>query len=195
MIIRHITIEQIIQDEQRVQFQPHDSFLLAYPEFIAYLASHEVLTQHHLIIAANFTYGWMPTMFEFRVDDLAPAIAICNQVKAGHQIGAPELERMVATINNSLVGASKLLHFINPHQYPIWDSRVYRYITGKDNYYQLCKTQNYLSYLNLCTEITQDSRFATVQESISKKMGYVVTAFRAVEVVMFECSGEGSHPV
>jgi hypothetical protein len=184
-MMRHVTVERIVEDEQRVHFRQHDSFLLAYPEFIAYLASHEVLTRHHLIIAANFTYGWMPTMFEFQVADLEPAIAICNQVKAGHRIGTRELERMAATINNSLVGASKLLHFINPHQYAIWDSRVYRYIAGRHNYYQLCKPQNYLAYLDLCAKITQEPRFAPVQESISSKIGYVVTAFRAVEVVMF----------
>jgi hypothetical protein len=50
--------------------------------------------------------------------------------------------------NNSLVGTSKLLHFIHPKQYAIWDSWVFRFLNNEEPHkYKLEKPKTYLEYL------------------------------------------------
>jgi len=192
--MRRISVEQIIRDERNVQFLPMDSFLLSYREFVTYFATREVLTTHDLIIGAHFTYGWMPTILNIHSrkpeEDFPTAVAILNEVKRGSLIGEKELLFLKGIINNSLVGPSKLLHFINPKTYAIWDSNVCKYINGKAN--QVSNVKNYLAYLDNCGEITLNQRFEQVHASMNKKIGYDVTPYRALELVMFK-TGAGSR--
>ena len=111
--MRRVTVEQIIRDERTVHFEPGDSYLLSYPEFIAYFANLDEITRHNLIIAANFTYGWMPRTLSFRSQDFASAVAILNAARGQRVIGKRELNSLRSLIDNSLVGVSKLLHFVN----------------------------------------------------------------------------------
>ena len=194
--MRIISVEQIIRDEWNVQFSPKDSFLLSYREFVTYFATREVLTTHDLIIGAHFTYGWMPTILHIHSrkpeEDFPTAVAILNDVKRGSLIGENELLFLKGIINNSLVGPSKLLHFINPKSYAIWDSNVCGYINGKAYSYQVSNVQNYLGYLDNCREITLNPRFEQVHASMNRKIGYDVTPYRALELVMFK-TGAGSR--
>lgn len=41
------------------------------------------------------------------------------------------VERVSWLTNNSVVGASKLLHFLNSQKYPIFDSKVYNYYSRR----------------------------------------------------------------
>ncbi len=54
------------------------------------------------------------------------------------------LNIMKSKINNSIVGGSKFLHFINPEKYAIWDSKVYKSLFGKRNYNETNNINNYL---------------------------------------------------
>jgi hypothetical protein len=200
--VRKVTFEQVASDEKNVEFQPSDSFLLSYREFIAYFANQEVITSHNLVIAAHFTYGWMPTKLRFRFqsqnpeEELLAAAAILNNVKSGRLVEAKQLRLLRDLINNSLAGASKFLHFVNPHLFAIWDSNVYRYINGEDPYhYQLNRVENYFAFLENCNEITLDDRFKQVHISINGKVGYDVSPLRAVELVMFMSSSNSRREV
>jgi len=190
--VKKVSIEQIIRDERKVILRATDSYLLSYPEFITYFANLETITRHSLVIGAHFTYGWMPTILTLKFerqepeDALSGAVAILNEAKRGRLAGEKELEVLRDLINNSVVGASKLLHFINPHVYAIWDSNVYTYVNGKQPYhYQVNSPRNYLAYLDNCEEITRDKGFDHVHRSMNEKIGYEVTAYRALELVMY----------
>ena len=56
---------------------------------------------------------------------------LLNKAKSGNLLNSEELEIVKKCVNNSLVGTSKLLHFINPSIYAIWDSKIFRNITEK----------------------------------------------------------------
>ena len=99
----------------------------SYKEFLEFFASKDELTPHDLVIGAYFTYGWMPTMLELK-GDIDVVTAICASKSRREGISKGEFSRLAEAINGSVVGASKLLHFINPKKYAIWDSRVYRYL-------------------------------------------------------------------
>ena len=187
--MKRVTVEQIARDEENVSFEPGDSYLTAYPEFLSYFSDLEVVTRHSFIIGAHFVYGWMPTVLTLGMQDCDSTIAVLNQVKSGCSIGVSELRLLRRTINNSVVGTSKLLHFMNPRVYAIWDGRVCAYVYGRRSPHQVGKVSNYLDYLEKCREITSDERFTRVHRSINRKLreyGYEVSPFRAVELVMWK---------
>jgi hypothetical protein len=122
---------------------------------------------------------------------LPDAVKILNQVKQGHPVTIQDLLCLRDLIDNSLVATSKLLHFINPNACAIWDSRVYRFINGKSPFdYQSKAPNNYLAYLTNCQEIMQNKEFPQLHESMNKKIGYCVSPFRAIELVMYMNGGE-----
>jgi len=66
-----------------------------------------------VVCGAHMVYGWMPTILELN-GDLEAAAQTLNEAKAGRDITAQKITKVAATINNSFVGASKLLHFVAP---------------------------------------------------------------------------------
>jgi len=183
--MRKVTVEHIIRDEASVEFEPGDSYLLSYPEFIAYFANLNEITRHNLIIAANFTYGWMPRILAFKSQEFTAGVAILNAARSRRVIGERELSSLRELIDNSLVGVSKLLHFVNPRLYAIWDRRVCTYVNGSCSHGDIQEPRNYLAYLDNCHEIIHDGQFKPVHDSMNKKIGYDVTRCRALELVMY----------
>jgi hypothetical protein len=178
-------IDRIVADEPAVPFQADNSFTHSYFAFLQYFRDLPLIDRHHVIISANFTYGWMPTMLTFRSTQFEQAATILNHVKHGTEIHDNDLVFLVYMINNSLVGVSKLLHFIAPNRYAIWDSRVARYLYPNLSYYLLQQPATYHTYLQTCYDLIEQPEFQPVYYSINQKMGQPVSPLRAVEVVMY----------
>ena len=145
-----------------------------------------------IIFDAYFTFGWMPVKLELKGQNSPSAVSILNEVKNGHLIREEKLQLLRDIFDNSLAGASKLLHFTHPHLYAILDRRVYRYVNGEEDDIKLNEPKNYLTFLNNCREIILDDRFKQVHDSMNKKVGYEVTPCRALELVMFMSCNEFS---
>jgi hypothetical protein len=180
-----ITLDKFLHDcyNYKVDKQTYD---FSYPEFLKYFKNIRNITKHNLIISINFTYGWMPTKFDFRSDNFKEAINILNQAKKGEILKSEQLEILKALFNNSLVGTTKLLHFINPNKFAIWDSRVYRYLTGEEPYnYRIGKCDTYLLFLKFCKILTHDKKYEKAHISICNKLGYSMTKFRTAELIMY----------
>ena len=116
------------------------SYLQSYPHLLSYLASCNSITETDYICAAHMVYGWMPTVltlhFENPATNLKTVVALLNKAKNGDSLLPKKEEEMLSQLakmtNNSVVGASKLLHFTNPDKYAIWDSKIYKFIFRKD---------------------------------------------------------------
>jgi hypothetical protein len=162
-----------------------DSYNKAYYHFIKYFENKNKLTEHDLVVGANFTYGWMPTILNFKSNDFDCAIAILNQAKGTERISDDQIMTLKKLINNSLVGVSKLLHFINPNVYAIWDSRVCNFLTGTSHKYKVEKVDLFWSYLDLCKKVYTDPRFQTIHEKYKEKIGFEITPMRTIEQIMF----------
>ena len=149
---------------------------------------------HNLVIGINFTYGWMPTIMDFRSEDFKKPLKILNSAKNGVRPTFEELIILKGVFNNSLVGASKLLHFICPEKIAIWDSRVYRYLTGYENVYnhRIGNCDTFLSYLKVCEYLTQNNEYDVIHRAICEKIGYQMTKFRTAELIMFT-NGKKQH--
>lgn len=167
------------------------SDFLSYKEFINYFKEIQVIRFSNLCIAINFTYGWMPTIFEFTSDKFDESLVILNKVKRGDPVSATDILVLKSVLNNSLVGTTKLLHFIRPDEYPIWDSRVYRYLTGMEPYdYRISNIESYLVYKRWVEQIVLSPLFKQIHQSIVKVVGFEISAVRAAELVMYQAGGK-----
>jgi len=186
MNFKNLTFENIKRDNENISIVKNDSYITVYPVFIKYFETNNPIEKHHLIIGSHFVYGWMPTILKFKMDNINEVLRLFNDVKKGEILNETELDLLKTCINNSMVGVSKLLHFINPENYAIWDSRIIKYITGQSSQYGIGKPQNYLEYIKKLNEITQEEGFNDLYAAIKEKFNYPITAMRAIEIVMFQ---------
>lgn len=167
-----------------------ENYLLSYPYFLNYFQNLESINLENLVIGISFTYSWMPTILKaLNLKNTEEVLFILNEVKKGKLIDEQQLTTLKTTFNNSLVGASKLLHFINPKQYAIWDSRVFRFLNDVEPHkYRLEKPRAYIEYLNLIEELKNEKAFTAFFELMKQKVGYDITEYRALELAFFKGS-------
>jgi hypothetical protein len=128
----------------------------------------------------------MPTIFEFTSNELEKCLPLLNKAKGSEMLIEDELNLLKSTFNNSLVGTSKLLHFINPEIYPIWDSRVYRYLTNSEPYHnRIGDTSSFLQYVEWVRIITQHPNFNNAIRTVENRVGYKMTRVRVAELIMY----------
>lgn len=186
-----LTLEGVTRayDSADFSFLKMGSYLLSYEAFIRYFSGKPgALNKDDLIIGIHMVYGWMPTIFEFKHDRLEEAVEIINAVKLRRPVGAGELGVLKALLNNSIVGTSKLLHFISPEEYAIWDSRVYRFVSGKVNvdHAQVNRVASYLFYLQRLRVLAKEPVFlGSVYAPLKERLGVYVTPLRALEMVFY----------
>jgi hypothetical protein len=174
------------KDALRLRTLKNDEWIhLSYRSFVGFFEGKSSISPHDALLGASLAYAWMPTILEFR-GDAGEVAGLLRKAAKGADLDAGELEVLASAINNSMVGASKLLHFVNPETYAIWDSRVYRYLTRKKPYAQRLRSpEAYLEFLTFVRSLVSDSRFPQVHRHVKKVIGYPVTAIRAAEYVMF----------
>jgi hypothetical protein len=184
----NLTIDKIKTDSEKFNID-RKSDHTSYREFVAYFNSLKEINIHNMIIGINFVYGWMPTIFEFKKDDdktFNDALQLLNKVKNEIILNVEELELLKSLFNNSLVGTSKLLHFICPELYPIWDSRVYYYLTGNKAYaHSIGNCETYLQYQNLCRELVKHPDYDDIHKQIEYHIKYGITRLRSIELIMY----------
>lgn len=165
-----------------------ENYLLSYPYFLNYFQNLESINLENLVIGISFTYSWMPTILKvLNLKNTEEVLFILNEVKKGKLIDEQQLTTLKTTLNNSLVGTSKLLHFINPKQYAIWDSRVFRFLNDVEPHkYRLEMPRAYIEYLNLIEELKNEKAFTTFFELMKQKVGYDITEYRALELAFFK---------
>ena len=165
-----------------------ENYLLSYPYFLNYFQNLESINLENLVIGISFTYSWMPTILKaLNLKNTEEVLFILNEVKKGKLIDEQQLTTLKTTFNNSLVGTSKLLHFINPKQYAIWDSRVFRFLNDVEPHkYRLEKPRAYIEYLKLIEELKNEKVFTAFCELMKQKVGYDITEYRALELAFFK---------
>ena len=187
--MNNITADMILDRSNCLeQENPESAYHKSYFYFVKYFADKEIITEQDLVIGSNFTYGWMPTIMNFKSKDFESAIEILNKAKEVKRISSEEILLLKKLINNSLVGVSKLLHFINPNVYAIWDSRVCNFLTGKSYKQKVENIDTFWLYLDLCKRVAQSPRFEEIHNSFVDRIGYEFSTMRTIEQVMFNNS-------
>jgi hypothetical protein len=163
-----------------------NTYLKSYPHLISFAASKNELSESDVVALSHMVYGWMPTILKVGdVSKLPTAVVILNEAKNTGQLSAKQLQTLKQLVNNSIVGVSKLLHFINPEAFPIWDSKIYQYCYQKKAYNNANNVALYLEYVELLRSIITTTEDDTFYDEVNKKLGYPVTKMRALELVMF----------
>lgn len=166
-----------------------ENYLISYPHFLKYFKNIDEIKLDNLIIGISFTYSWMPTILKsINLENAEKTIVILNEVKKGKNLDENELFILKKTFNNSLVGTSKLLHFINPDKYAIWDSRVFRFLNNGEepHKYKLEKPEAYLKYLSFIDSIKKEENFNSFYILMKEKVGFQITENRALELAFFK---------
>jgi len=193
MKLKNLKFENIRKDAENFIITENDSYIETYPEFLKYFENIEMIKKHHLIISSHFTYGWMPTIIHLDTAEIGKVLFLLNAVKSGHLLDKDEINIIKRCVNNSLVGTSKLLHFIRPENYAIWDSRIFRYLTEQKSDYGIGNPEYYLEYMNGIKRISENANYEKIHSLISRNFDYQVYPTRVVEIVMFETDRKNQY--
>lgn len=165
-----------------------ENYLQAYSYFLNYFRKIDRIQLDDIVIGISFTYSWMPTILK-KIDltNSENLILILNKVKNGEVISIEEINLLKQAFNNSLVGTSKLLHFINPNKYAIWDSRVFKFLSGEKSYISKFKeAEIYIEYLQLLDNLKLEEDFNIFFTIIQHKVGYEISEYRALELAFYK---------
>ena len=174
---------EIPRDNPRIM-----SYIACYPHILNFFARKGPLTDSDVVIGTHVVYGWMPRVLTLRFSGQTLAKAaekaaeVLEAARQGMVLRDDKLALLRDLINNSLVGTSKLLHFLAPDTYAIWDKKVSVFVCGKDKSKSIKEYQNYLKELR---SISHQEGFSEFHASVNRKLGYEVSALRAIELVMY----------
>ena len=196
-------LTRVAEAHQRLTVPAGDSYLHSYPFLLAHVAKLVPLDEEALITMAHLAYGWMPTILHLDFDALPDALQCVEEARQGNVLTVPQLQQVAAAVNHSVVGASKVLHFVNPTLYPIWDRQVYRFChpspTGAPatvHDYQVNNATAYFDYAEVCRRAVQLPAFARIHRAVMQQFqqypAYAncpVEPLRALEFVMFSAGG------
>ncbi|MGB5108896.1 MAG: hypothetical protein WBO07_03875 [Formosimonas sp.] len=168
----------------------NNSYLRSYQAILQQTTDKENLTFEDIIGLAHMIYGWMPTVLKLRFENVSQEEIVRIVNAARHRrLDSKEIDLLKIFVNNSLVGTSKLLHFVAPQTYAIWDSKIYFFLFQKQsNHKTIGNIKTYFEYLSKLDDLEKHPKFMTFHEAVNQKLTYSVSAKRALEVMMFEHS-------
>jgi hypothetical protein len=165
---------------------PTDRYVKSYPLLLkstAHLC--DAMGSNAVPGVAQIVYGWMPTIlqnltFDDHINDHLIAARQINDFQSAFNL-VDGLE--TSPINNSWVGLSKVLHFINPEFFPIWDSVVAKHF-GVSNH-KIKQKKIYTKYMKFISENLEFKSVSTVQDLFEKRANYTISKVRACEFILF----------
>ena len=162
------------------------SYVKSYESIIDFFNDNQ-LNENSLIQGAHMIYGWMPTILNITKHDLDTQNVLLSVEKISKEIDEANLIVLIKFMNNSNVGASKLLHFMYPKKYPIWDSKICKIITDKSYPQNVKNTINYINYCeaiqNLINELPENLK--NFKKEFEKIFKYQISNVRAAELMLF----------
>jgi hypothetical protein len=148
------------------------------------------LSESDFVCGAHLVYGWMPTVLNLNPGGIQITLKrgaeILTVAKNTGLVADTDLQLLKNLVNNSLVGASKLLHFLVPESFAIWDSKIYAFVFEEPAHnYRVNQVSKYREYMHELERIKGRHGFDSFHESVQSKVGYKISALRAIELVMF----------
>lgn len=163
---------------------------ITYPHFIKFFADKNNLSEEDFIAGVHMVYGWMPTIPTIHRDELSieQILEYLHRVKNNRTLNEVELLALAKVINESIVGTSKLLHFIAPQTYPIWDSKVYCFVVNESKAPQnkVNNFENYCQYMDVMRDIAKSGR-VHIDDDLRGLIGNP-SEIRMIELIMFQNS-------
>lgn len=171
-----------------------DSFLEVHQTLLKEAARRKRLSWNDAVALLHMVYAWMPRMLRVEIlngtnqEERAGVVKLLTKAKRGQILEHGELETVMKFSNNSVVGASKVLHLLNPNTYPIWDSRVAREFLWKNvSQSTLNKADRYIEYQENMLSWSEDAdvmRSCTRLQKLSPLLKEA-SQMRLMELVLF----------
>ena len=192
--IELITNNPLINDLRAI------TYLATYPSIRALgtTSGEFSLARFHQI--ATMAYGWMPRIVRLDPDFVEHALA----ASVAAQAATPETfatipMSVIASCLHSVVGASKVLHFVNPAVFPIWDSSIEQFrLHGEASNAHMNDVAKYLEYAEEVHRIRAEAAFpnffAQFNAALKSRLTalgiepYDISEVRAIESAAFELS-------
>jgi hypothetical protein len=183
-------VEDIFDLEPETLIDRNDSFIISYPHILNYFSSLTKISEGDLVRGAHMIYGWMPTILHLHTENrsLKRGAEIMTGAKSG-TLSGDDITYLKDLINHSAIGTSKLLHFVAPSHYAIWDSNVCYFVHGFKDHSKVNNVGRYLEYVDILKSLKKNGRFKAFHASVNKKVGHRVSALRALELTMFSQRG------
>ncbi len=183
-------MKDVLHLEPNTDIPRDNSYIISYPYILAHFQGIKVFSERDFVCAAHIVYGWMPTMLDLNPDRMSIGLRhgaeLLTEAKNNGRLRDADIELLAKLVNHSLVGASKLLHFTVPSAFAIWDSRVYSFVFEEPAHnYRVNQLRKYREYMSRLKQISSSPGFEAFHESVKIKVGYEISALRAIELVMF----------
>lgn len=166
-----------------------NSYLRGYLALLELFQSLDLHSHRQVWSGAYAVYGWMPTILS-RLPTASDTSNLRRLIEAGREEGATlnlnAWKSTIQSINNSVVGTSKFLHFSAPEIFPIWDSVVARAF-GLSHPHQYARPEHYIAYFEAVHTWLLDSD-CVLPENFSvalKPMDEGLGAVRKLELALF----------
>ena len=172
-----------------------DPYSVAYGSLRTHFAKLRTVTWVDAVVGLHIVYGWMPTIpkldgiaqwDQHRKDNLTETL---TRAVNGTLPSDDELGGLMAFSNNSMIGASKVLHFLNPSVLPIWDSRVAKAFFNRSKVYdqQVNKLEQWKLYQATLTNWLTYPQVKSRCAELKQLAGHLapVSDLRLVELVLF----------
>ena len=166
-------------------------YLQVYPDLLRGIQGILPLDRPKLMVAAHAIFGWMPTGLRVTMKTFDKALAILQQNPIEPSL--PKLKRLAETFKTirgkkSVVAASKILHFIDPERFPIWDSVVaarWGLPSNGDT-----ASANYHGFIDACRRFAEDERGKEACEVLRLRLpqhdyNNQMTRMRLIELILF----------
>ena len=161
---------------------PVDRYARSYPAILEFFANWRPSSVADLGLACTIVYGWMPTTIKW--DPSVTDLSFGEALRASPNM-SPAFQTAVALFEGSVIAASKLAHFLNPTEYPIWDRRVSIALGNGKSYYRVNRLSAYNEYRALILDIARSPSGATAVRTVERLTSYSVSPVRAIEMIVF----------
>ena len=169
-----------------------ETYLRTYPHLVSFCSTCYPFNEATFSQAVLMTYGWMPTSFKLKAS-LEESIIATNSLLEIKTADINLLESARKTINNSVVGLSKLLHFCQPDVWPIWDSVIASRVNcGSESSdsmkyaYQYNNSRAYSRYFQHVHDLIKSEQIDVHRNYAQQKIPYSVSDVRAIEFYLFD---------
>jgi hypothetical protein len=169
------------------------TYLETYPDILA-LASSGTLDKALFQKISLMTYGWMPRILRLDPEHIQCALHALRGANNATLAKRPQIVEAIASCLHSVVGASKMLHFVYPATFPIWDSRIERFRQVPDS--DITDAGQYCSFVYEVHSIILEAGFGLFRREFlgahrarligSGILPYEISDVRAVEAAALE---------
>lgn len=175
----------------RLKVPGNDRYLHHYPLLLKGIADLLPLDISRLSLAGSAVFSWMPTQMNLDHGGLKESLNVINNLpdQPLSQKSLGLLASTFATIRGrSVVAASKLLHFIYPREFPIFDRIIAQKIGMAPNGGKAAAS--YLNYREVLSDLLQNDDAVSACNEVRHRLsasGYFhdISEMRAVELILF----------